>query len=107
MRRQLKATKPLIGITMGDPSGIGPEVIAKGLAGPAIARMCRPLVIGSPEVMAETVRSLGLQLTVRVVRDHEGSVGQRREIAVLDPLPRPLGRFRMGVASAKTGNASV
>ena len=99
--------RPLIGITMGDPSGIGPEVIAKGLAGPAVHRMCRPLVIGSPEVLAETVRSLGLPLTVRVVRDHEGSVGLRREITVLDPLPRPLGRFRMGVASAKTGNASV
>ncbi|HUT70178.1 MAG TPA: 4-hydroxythreonine-4-phosphate dehydrogenase PdxA [Desulfatiglandales bacterium] len=37
---------PLIAITMGDPAGIGPEIIAKALLMPDVYRVCRPLVLG-------------------------------------------------------------
>ena len=37
------AGKPLIAITMGDPCGIGPEVVAKALAQEDVRRLCRPL----------------------------------------------------------------
>ncbi|RPH79219.1 MAG: 4-hydroxythreonine-4-phosphate dehydrogenase PdxA, partial [Nitrospiraceae bacterium] len=46
--------KPLLGVTMGDPAGIGPEVIAKALAGKKLQRLCRPIVIGSFQVMQQT-----------------------------------------------------
>ena len=39
-------TKPLLAITMGDVNGIGPEILAKALARPAIWEQCRPVVIG-------------------------------------------------------------
>ena len=39
---------PLIGITMGDPSGIGPEILIKALSDPAIHGICRPVVLGDP-----------------------------------------------------------
>jgi 4-hydroxy-L-threonine phosphate dehydrogenase PdxA len=37
--------KLLIGISVGDPAGIGPEIAAKALAMPEIYEMCRPLVV--------------------------------------------------------------
>jgi len=40
------STKPIIAITMGDPAGIGPEVIVKALADPAIKKVARPLILG-------------------------------------------------------------
>jgi 4-hydroxythreonine-4-phosphate dehydrogenase len=40
------SNRPIIAITMGDPSGIGPEIIIKALQAPEIARICIPLVIG-------------------------------------------------------------
>jgi 4-hydroxythreonine-4-phosphate dehydrogenase len=43
---------PLVAITMGDPAGIGPEVIAKAWRSPALLSCCRPVVVGHPEVMA-------------------------------------------------------
>ena len=46
--------KPIIAITMGDPAGIGPEVIAKALADPAIKRAVRPLVLGDWGVLQAT-----------------------------------------------------
>ena len=38
-----EGASPFLGITMGDPAGIGPEVIAKALAGATVRRLCRPL----------------------------------------------------------------
>ena len=38
--------KPAIAITMGDPCGIGPEVVIKALADPQVYASCRPVVVG-------------------------------------------------------------
>ena len=98
---------PLLGITMGDPAGIGPEVIAKALAGPKLERICFPLVIGSRSVMQQTVKKLRLNLEVRAVEGH-GTLEQRAaQIALLDPLEKPLGPYKLGVAAPETGAASV
>ena len=98
---------PLLGITMGDPAGIGPEVIAKALKGTALRRLCSPLVIGSSDVMQQTVKWLKLKLTVRVVKGHEAVGRGPDDIAVLDPLERPLGSYQQGVVAPETGAASV
>ncbi|MEM6392720.1 MAG: 4-hydroxythreonine-4-phosphate dehydrogenase PdxA [Planctomycetota bacterium] len=44
--------KPVLGITMGDPAGIGPEVIIKALADPAIRKLARFVVFGMNELLA-------------------------------------------------------
>ena len=56
---------------MGDPAGIGPEVIAKALAGREVQRLCLPLVIGSVPVMERTIKALRLKLTVVPVHGHD------------------------------------
>src|SRR2546422_7638843 len=99
--------KPFLGITMGDPAGIGPEVIAKALAGAKVRRLCRPLVIGSLPVMRQAVKSLKLKMNVIRVEGHEGQSPRGNHLAVLDPLDHPLGRFPHGVAAPETGAASV
>jgi len=99
--------KPLLGLTMGDPAGIGPEVIAKAVAMPEVRRCCRPIVIGSLPVMDRMVRALRLPLRVVGVSGHGDAVGSPGIIPVLDPLERPLGRFRTGAVSKKTGGASA
>lgn len=99
--------KPLLGLTMGDPAGIGPEVIAKALALPEVRRCCRPIVVGSLPVMERTVRSLRLPLRVVRVSGHGDAINGRRVLPVLDPLERPLGRYRMGAVGKQTGAASA
>lgn len=101
------ALKPILGLTMGDPAGIGPEIVAKAMAWGRLHRWCRPLVIGSRPVLEQTVRMLGLRVQVVPVQDHETPLGRPGEIPVLDPLSRPLGCFRLGRAAKKTGAASV
>jgi len=49
--RETAISRPTVGITMGDPAGIGPEVIVKALKRVQLQRQCLPLVIGASAVM--------------------------------------------------------
>jgi 4-phospho-D-threonate 3-dehydrogenase / 4-phospho-D-erythronate 3-dehydrogenase len=98
--------KPLLGITMGDPAGIGPEVIVKALSRPAVRRMCRPLIVGSPEVLAKTIRRLRAPIKLRRVLPQDLSCPVA-EIPVLDPLAHRLPDFSVGRVSKATGEAQV
>ena len=106
MKPRTKTNRPLLGITMGDPAGIGPEVIAKALARPLVRRVCRPLVIGSPEVLAKTVCAYKVPVKVRRVAlpDCTALAGV---VPVLDPLQEPLGDFPSGRVSQETGMAQA
>ena len=44
---------------MGDPAGVGPEIIARAAAEPAVRAMCRPVVIGAAEPMREALALVG------------------------------------------------
>jgi len=91
---------------MGDPAGIGPEVIAKALARPLVRRLCQPLVIGSPDVLTKVVCAYKIPVKVRRVTslDFKAPSGV---IPVLDPLPEPLGPFSPGRVSKETGVAQA
>ena len=56
------SARPIIALTLGDPAGIGPEVIAKALAHPDVLASCHPLVIGNAPLLHKTIRDLGLFL---------------------------------------------
>ncbi|PYO18841.1 MAG: 4-hydroxythreonine-4-phosphate dehydrogenase PdxA, partial [Candidatus Rokuibacteriota bacterium] len=43
--------QPILGVTMGDPAGIGPEIVARAAAEPAVRRDSRPVVIGAAATM--------------------------------------------------------
>jgi 4-hydroxythreonine-4-phosphate dehydrogenase len=98
---------PFLGITMGDPAGIGPEVIAKAMAGGTLQQVCQPIVIGSRPVMDHTIKTLRLTLKIVPVDGHTMTSVREGTVAVLDPLETPLGKFSPGVAAAETGAASV
>ena len=58
------APRPAIAITMGDPCGIGPEVVVKALADPRVYASCRPLVVGNAFAMEQAVAMAGLPLSI-------------------------------------------
>ena len=73
--------KPAIAITMGDPCGIGPEVVVKALADPRVYASCRPLVIGNTFAMRQAVQATGLPLEINETGD---PVAAGRNPAVVD-----------------------
>ena len=64
--------KPILAITMGDPAGIGPEIIVKALNLPETYEKCRPLVTGDAAVMEWAVRQMGTRQRINVIH----SVGE-------------------------------
>jgi len=62
---------PRIGITMGDPAGIGPEVVLKAVAEEEVRRACIPVIIGDAPLLAHTARTLDLQSGYDIVRADE------------------------------------
>ena len=63
------ARKPAVAITMGDPCGIGPEVVVKALADPWVYASCRPLVVGNTYAMQRAVDLIGSPLRVNRLDD--------------------------------------
>ncbi|MGD9321364.1 MAG: 4-hydroxythreonine-4-phosphate dehydrogenase PdxA [Desulfobacteraceae bacterium] len=52
------STRPIIGITMGDPSGVGPEIIIKALSDSSIYEICHPVVLGDPGALSVDIDGL-------------------------------------------------
>lgn len=46
-----QSDRPILGITMGDPAGIGPEIVIKSLSDPEIINLCTPVVLGDFEIL--------------------------------------------------------
>ena len=49
--------RPVIGVTVGDPAGIGPEVVIKALCEPTLYNDVKPLVFADRSVLEQTVKS--------------------------------------------------
>lgn len=65
--QKTKKTKLLIGITMGDPCGIGPEIILKSLKSPAVRKIANYVIIGSKNVFDQAASTLKIPLKYRII----------------------------------------
>ena len=107
----LKPTRPVLAITMGDPAGIGPEIIVKALGSSAVWRVCHPLIIGSVPVLERAARQLKSSLRVMALQENHDPAHSRRVrkgyLPVLDPFDKPLRLFPMGKPGKVAGAASL
>lgn len=103
--------RPTLAITMGDPAGIGPEIIIKALASPIVWRLCHPIVVGSASVMRKAIRDLRSPVKVLVLKDSAivdpRSKFTRGSLPMLDPIGKTMGHFQIGKPSAGPGLGSV
>ncbi len=61
---------PIIGITMGDPVGVGPEIIVKTMADSEIHKICRPLIIGDYNVLKKAEKYTQLVLKINLINHY-------------------------------------
>lgn len=90
---------------MGDPAGIGPEVVLKAVAEDEIRRVCVPVIIGDAQLLAHTARHLGLQCGYDIVRRDEEFPEQFSE-PIIYHLDNISGPVEHGVESAAAGKAA-
>ena len=97
--------RPIIALTLGDPSGIGPEVMVKALAHPDVLASCHPLIIGNTQILNKTAQDLGLALEITPVSS--AIEASENAISILDSGNLNAEDIVPGRISAAAGKASV
>lgn len=101
------AERPLLAITIGDPAGIGPEVVLKALAHADVYERCRPLVIGDRRILERAAGWLGQELDVETVSDPAAGSYVPSRVALLDLQNAPPAECPVGEETAVAGAAAV
>jgi 4-hydroxythreonine-4-phosphate dehydrogenase len=100
-------SRPLLAITMGDPAGVGPEVVLKALADPLVSAICRPLVVGSAAMLERTLGWTPVGLAIRPVAEPEAAAGEPGVVDVLDAANVDATALPLGQLSAAAGGAAM
>jgi 4-hydroxythreonine-4-phosphate dehydrogenase len=104
--KRLRKQLPKIGITMGDPAGIGPEVVLKAVAESSVQEKCVPVIIGDAQLLAHTARTLDLQCGYEIIRRGEPLPDQLNG-PVIYHLDNVNGPIEPGIESGAAGKAAA
>jgi len=81
-----KKTKPIVGITMGDPAGIGPEIVVKALSDKTVYEICKPLIVGNGYIVEKSLSLSDFDWDINRIR----TVSQARyEFGTIDVFDLP------------------
>ena len=99
--------RPLIAIPMGDPAGIGPEIVLKTVADEETLRIARCIVVGSRKVMEHAMDYPGSpRLEIRVVEKPEDGKYDAGVLNMIDLDNVDMAQFRVGEVSGMCGQAA-
>jgi 4-hydroxythreonine-4-phosphate dehydrogenase len=102
-----KSIKPILGITMGDAAGVGPEIIDKALAKEEFYNIARPIVIGDASVIEDALKVAKVKVDINSVKDISEAKYEHGTIEVIDLKNIELSELKMGQVQAMAGKASV
>jgi len=99
--------RPVIGITMGDPVGIGPEIILKALSSPLIYKICKPLVIGDSGVLNLAKKSISSALEIKNIKTPVSDIYKHGQVNVLCLSKLNENKISWGKPTVQTGTAMI
>jgi 4-hydroxythreonine-4-phosphate dehydrogenase len=102
----IETYKPLIGISMGDPSGIGPEICVKALSDAAIYEICRPVIIGDAGVIKNILQVLSIDMKVNAIKNISDADYSYGTIDVYDLNLVDINKLKFGEISQMSGEAA-
>ena len=97
-------TKPRIGVTMGDPAGVGPEICLDLLADSSIADRCTPIVFGDAEVLRLCSEQTGKASSFQMVSKE--NLSSTVSPSVLDLGLMDMDQLQPGTVNPATGKAA-
>ncbi|MGK7394650.1 MAG: 4-hydroxythreonine-4-phosphate dehydrogenase PdxA [Candidatus Cyclobacteriaceae bacterium M3_2C_046] len=98
--------RPILGISAGDPAGIGPEISVKALNQPGIYEICKPLLVCDGWIVEQILDICHLPLKVNRVKSPGEGRYQLGQVDVLDLQNIDPGSFQFNQIQAVTGRAS-
>ena len=103
----MNETRPVLAVTMGDPAGIGPEVVLKALAHADVSVRCRPLVVGDRRILERAAGWLGQTVAIDGVAAPDRGAYEPGRITLLDLENASPEQCSAGQVSATAGAAAV
>lgn len=98
--------RPVIGIPLGDPAGIGPEIVVKALSEKKVYEACKPLVIGERNVVRQALKLCGLNLGLNVVENPGMGKYSNGTIDLIDLQNIDVSKLKIGEIQASAGQAA-
>jgi 4-phospho-D-threonate 3-dehydrogenase / 4-phospho-D-erythronate 3-dehydrogenase len=99
-------TRPLLGISTGDPAGIGPEITVKALSHKKIYEACKPLVVCDAAIIKQILKICGLSFEIKAIGDPAEGLYKFGTIDVLDMKNIDADKFKFNVVNEMCGKAS-
>ncbi|HVB97521.1 MAG TPA: 4-hydroxythreonine-4-phosphate dehydrogenase PdxA [Chloroflexota bacterium] len=99
--------RPIVGLTMGDPAGIGPEIIARAMNEPSLYEQCRPLAIGDLATFQKAIAQLGFSLTARTLDKPAEGQYRHGQVDVLQATTDDLNAIAQGKVQPAAGKAAA
>jgi len=101
----MKSNLPLVAVTMGDPVGIGPEIISKALGDARVVQCCRPVVYGNAARLEAGARTTGTRVEFSVIAAISQAMHVHERIPVVDPAALDTGKLVWAAPTAACGVA--
>ena len=98
--------RPLLAVTMGDPAGVGPEVVVAALSRPEVREACRALVIGDARVLQRAASWMGCPFSPQVVTSRSEAEEHPDRVCLLDLANADPEKIPLGKVSAEAGKAA-
>jgi 4-hydroxythreonine-4-phosphate dehydrogenase len=106
MSQQTEKSKPIIGITMGDPASIGPEIAVKALSDKSVYDKCRALIVGDGDVIENSLSLVNVVADINRIKKVSDARFEYGIIDVLDLQNVDLSTLEYGKISVMAGDAS-
>jgi 4-hydroxythreonine-4-phosphate dehydrogenase len=98
--------KPYIGLTIGDVSGIGPEIVLKTCLDSRVYEVCKPVIIGDKKVLERTIKDFNLELVLNVITKVNQGKYELGTVDLIDLDNIVIADYEYGKISANAGRAA-
>lgn len=98
--------RPLIAVPIGDPAGIGPEIVAKALADSTTEGCARVVVVGDAAVMERAIETTKAPLNINCISEPSKGKWDGSIMNIIDMHNIDMGAFKVGAVSGVCGKAA-
>ncbi len=103
---EMMLLKPLIAIPIGDPAGIGPEIVVKALAKKEVAEVARCVVVGDRKIIKDAISFTNSSLEIKLIKKPEDGDYREDIINLIDLDNVDMQEFKIGQISGMCGKAA-
>lgn len=98
--------KPKIAVPIGDPAGVGPEIVAKSVASKEVYETAECVIIGDKKIMENAIRITGVDLAIRLIENPDEGDYQEGILNLIDLDNVDMSAFEFGKVNGMCGKAA-